>query len=104
MFFYGASKGNPGMARGGGVVIFLKGKTKNGYYWNIGEDSNNMVEVYGLWQGLKQLKDKGVDEAMVFGDSRLITQEMNGETQCRNIRLDRLLKRIKSISKTFRQI
>ena len=60
-----------------------------------------MAEAYGLWQGLKQLKDKGVDEAMVFGDSRLIIQAMNGASQCRNLRLARLLKRINSISNTF---
>ena len=63
-----------------------------------------MAEAYGLLQGLKQLKDKGVDEVMIFGDSRLIIQAMNGASQCRNIRLDMLLKRIKSISKLFRQI
>ena len=27
LFLYKASKGNPGMARGGGVIIFRKGKT-----------------------------------------------------------------------------
>ena len=63
-----------------------------------------MVAAYGLWQGLKQLKDKGVEEAIVFGDSRLIIEAMNGASQCRNLRLARLLKRIGSISKTFRRL
>ena len=104
LFFDGASNGNPGMAGGGGVIICSEGKIETKYYWNIGEDSNNMAEAYGLWQGLKQLKDKGVDEAMVFGDSCLIFQAMNGASHCRNLRLDKLIKRIKSISKLFRQI
>ena len=38
-----------------------------------------MDVAYGLWQGLKQLKDKGVDEVMVFGDSRIIIQATNGQ-------------------------
>ena len=79
-------------------------ETETEYYWNIGQDSNNMAEAYGLWQGLKQLKDKGVGEVIVFGDSRLIIQAMNGASHFRNLRLDRLIKRIKFISKSFRHI
>ena len=104
LFFDGASKGNPRRARGGGAVICPEGKNDIEYYWNIGQDSNNMAKAYGLWQGLKQLKDKGVGEVMVFGDSRLIIQAMNGSNHYRNLRLVRLIKRIKSISKLFRQI
>ena len=48
LFFDGASKGNPGRARGGGVVINPRGKVEIEYSWNIGYDSNNMVEAYGL--------------------------------------------------------
>ena len=48
LFFDGASKGNPGRAGGGGVVIYLDGKVEIEYYWNIGYDSNNMAEAYGL--------------------------------------------------------
>ena len=63
-----------------------------------------MAEAYGLWQGLKQLEDKEVDEAIVFGDSWFIIQVMNGVNHCRNLRLARLLKRIISISKSFRRL
>ena len=72
LFFDGASKGNRGRVEGGGVVIDPGGKVEIEYYWNIGYNSNNMAEAYGLSQGLKQLQKKGVDEVMVFGDSRLI--------------------------------
>ena len=61
------------------------------------------MEAYGIWQGLKQLKDKGVGKVMVFGDSRLIIQAMNGENHCKSVRLVRLIKRLISISKSFRQ-
>ena len=72
LFFDGASKGNPGKAGGEGVIICPEGNIEVKYFWNIRFDSNNMAEVYGLWQGIKQLKEKGVEEAIVFGDSRLI--------------------------------
>ena len=102
LFFDGASKGNPGRAGGGGVVIDPDGNVEIEYYWNIGQDSNNMAEAYGLWQGLKQLKDKGVGEVMVFGDSKLIIQAMNGENHCKHVRLVRLINRINSFSNSFR--
>lgn len=42
-----------------------------------------MAEAYGFWQGLKQLQKKGVDEVMVFGDSRVIIQALNGVRRAR---------------------
>ena len=53
LFFDGDSKGNPWREGGGKVVICVDGKIDIEYYWNIGQHSNNMVEAYGLWQGLK---------------------------------------------------
>ena len=69
LFFNGASKGNPGMAGGGGIIICPEGKIQVEYFWNIGTDTNNIAKAYRLWQGIKQLKEKGVEEAIVFGDS-----------------------------------
>ena len=104
MFFDGASKGNPGRVGGGRVVIDLDGKVEIEYYWNIGYDSNNMAEAYGLWQGLLQLKEKRMDEVIVFGDSRLIIQALNGGNRGKNDHTARLIKRIRSKTNTFRNI
>ena len=52
-----------------GVIIFPEGNNETEYYWNIGNDTNNMAEAYGLWQEFKQLKAMRVDEAIVLGDS-----------------------------------
>ena len=70
----------------------------------FGNDTNNMTGVYGLWQGLKQLENLGVEEAIVIGDSHLIIQAMNGKSQGKNLRLSRLIKRIQSISRTFQHL
>ena len=63
-----------------------------------------MAEAYGLWQGLKQLHKKGVEEVMVFGDSRLIIQALNGERKGKNEQIVRLIKRIRSKAKMFRKV
>ena len=104
LFFDGASKGNPGKAGGGGVVINHNGKVETEYAWNIGHDSNNMAEAYGLWQGLKQVQKVGVDEAVVIGDSRLIIQAVSEGRQSKNERMERLLKRIRYAIKRFKKI
>ena len=71
LFFDGASKGNSGAAGGGGVIICPEGKTETKYYWNIGNDTNNMVEAYGLWQGLKQLNPWGCKKPLLLGTPEL---------------------------------
>ena len=63
-----------------------------------------MAKAYGLWQGLKQLLVKKVDEVMVFGDSRVIIQAMNGGRRSDNIRTARLIRRITSKTKLFRKV
>ena len=104
LFFDKASKGHLGKGGGGGVIINPDGKVEVEYCWNIGYETNNMAEAYGLWQGLKQLLVKGVDEVMVFGDSRIIIQAMNGGRKSDSIRIDRLTRRIRSITKLFRKV
>ena len=101
LFFDGASKGNPGKVGGGGVIMDPGGKIVTEYSWNIGYDSNNMAEAYNLWQGLIQLKEKGVGEVSVFGDSRIIIRALNEGIRSKNDRLTRMLKRIRIMIKSF---
>ena len=54
---------------GGRIISHPEGNIEIEYYWNIGNNSNNMAEAYGLWQGLKQLEARGIEEAIVLGDS-----------------------------------
>ena len=63
-----------------------------------------MAKACRLWQGLKQLQKKGVDEVMVFGDSRVIIQALNGGIRGKNGRTGRLINIIRSEVKTFRKI
>ena len=104
LFFDGASKGNPDKAGGGGIIMEPGGETEIEYYWNIGYNSNNMAEAYELWQGLKLLKKKVVEEVLVFGDSRFIIQALNGGRKGKNEQTTRLIRRIRTLSKMFKKI
>ena len=63
-----------------------------------------MAEAYGLWQGVKQLQKEGVEEVMVFGDSRLVIQAMNGDGSGKNEGTARLINRIKTKARWFKKI
>ena len=63
-----------------------------------------MAEAYGLWQGIKLLLNKRVEEVMIFGDSRVIIQAMNSRKKCNNNRTARLIRRIRSNIKLFRSV
>ena len=104
LFFDGASKRNPGRARGGGVIINPQGKAEIEYSWSIGHESNNIAEAYGLWQGLKQVQKLGVEEVVIIGDSRLIIQALIRGRRGKNERLEGLLKRIRYMAKSIRKI
>ena len=48
LFFNRASKGNPSVARGGGIIGYPEGNIETEYYWNIGNDTNSVAEIYRL--------------------------------------------------------
>lgn len=77
LFFDGASKGNSGQARGGGVILSPHNSFLSSFSWGLGVDSNNKAEAMALWQGLTQAQDRGITSISVFGDSRIIIKAMS---------------------------
>lgn len=69
LFFYGAAKGNPGNSRAGGVIKSAEGITEASYAWGVGVNTSIQAQALALLQGLKVLKNLGIREAVVFGDS-----------------------------------
>jgi len=54
--FDGASKGNPGLTGGGGIIESPNAKTMISYALGLGIETNNIAEAMALWQGLQQAK------------------------------------------------
>ena len=48
----GASKGNPGPAGSGGVLLDTSGKIVLNFSWGLGQNTNNIAEILAIWQGL----------------------------------------------------
>ena len=76
-YFDGASRGNPGKAGAGALLINEDGKI----IWEasrfLGEKTNNEAEYMALIMLLKAAKDHGVSSLRVFGDSKLVVSQIS---------------------------
>jgi hypothetical protein len=52
LFFYGSSKGNPGVAGAGGILYDFKGRAEITYAWGLAQATNNQAKVYAILQCL----------------------------------------------------
>jgi ribonuclease HI len=78
VYFDGASRGNPGPAAVGWVIVDADGIVDEGAE-TIGETTNNRAEYEALCRALSVARDYGFDEVDVRGDSELIVRQVRGE-------------------------
>ncbi|MFB6156403.1 MAG: ribonuclease HI, partial [Haloferacaceae archaeon] len=78
VYFDGASRGNPGPAAVGWVLVSADGVVDEGSE-RIGETTNNRAEYEALIRALEAARDYGFDEVDVRGDAELIVKQVRGE-------------------------
>ncbi len=76
-YFDGASRGNPGPAAVGWVLVSGDGVVADGGE-RIGRATNNQAEYDALIRVLEAADDYGFDEVQVRGDSQLIVKQVKG--------------------------
>jgi ribonuclease HI/exonuclease III len=94
LLFDGASKGNPGEAGGGGILLEPNGSTKLTYAWGLGYASNNQAEFLALWQGINQALKLGINKIKIAGDSKQVIDAINLNKPPMDMRLAQLHKKI----------
>ena len=104
LFFDGAAKENPGISGAGGIVGNAEGTTVLRYTWGVGYNTSIQAEALALLQGLKQLKFLDIKDATVFGDSQSIIKSIVDRSSPSDLRLSRLMSRIRSLSKSFQSL
>jgi ribonuclease HI/exonuclease III len=104
LLFDGAAKGNPGKAGAGGVIKNPVGRIEHSFAWGLGHNTSIQAEALALFQGLKQVKDLGIKEVNVIGDSQSIIKVIVDNSAPKDFRLARLATRIKSLTKSFQSI
>jgi ribonuclease HI len=101
LFTDGASKGNPGPAGAGWVLIndrdLLLAKDSK----FLGEATNNEAEYQALILGLKNALSCGIQEIRIYMDSELLVKQLNGLYRIKNPRLAIFFHQVKDLLSKF---
>jgi len=97
----GASRGNPGDAGVGAVVLDTDGKEILTVAEYIGHATNNEAEYHALLLGLRAAHEIGVTELECRVDSELVVKQVNGEYRVKKPELRALHGRAIRLAKKF---
>ena len=100
VYFDGASRGNPGPAAVGWVIVTSDGIVAEGSD-RIGTTTNNRAEYDALIRALEAARDYGFDEVDVRGDSELIVKQVTGEYGVSNPHLRERRVRVMELLRSF---
>lgn len=103
LIFYidGASRGNPGKAAIGVVMMDGSGRVIDELKRYIGETTNNTAEYQALIEALTEGKRLGARDVQVFSDSELLVRQINGVYKVRDEKLLDLYKEAKRLISGF---
>ncbi len=97
----GASKGNPGPAAIGAVILDESGKVVSQVSRGIGRATNNQTEYLALIAGLEEAARLGVEHIEVRSDSELMVRQIRGEYRVRNTALKPLFEKAQHLMARF---
>lgn len=104
IFTDGGSRGNPGIA-GCGAVLYDENKKELATDKKFcGTQTNNFAEYQGLILGLELALENKATDLIVFMDSKLIVEQMNGNFKVKNFGLKPLFEQAKNLSENFAKI
>lgn len=97
----GASKGNPGPAGAGVVIMAPQGDVLQEIAVPIPHATNNAAEYTGLIKGLEAARELGLRRIEVRTDSELMVRQLNGEYRVKNPGLRRLHAQVTQLMDRF---
>jgi ribonuclease HI/probable phosphoglycerate mutase len=100
----GASRGNPGPAAIGFVLLDPTGGTVVEMGSMIGTATNNVAEYQALIAGLEAARTQGVDDLEVRLDSLLLVRQVNGEFRVKAENLMPLHRRAVGLLREFPRV
>jgi ribonuclease HI len=81
LYFDGCSKGNPGKGGAGAVIYHNKEEIWSNYAFLGDNVTNNYAEYQGLIMGLNAALNLNIKNLAVYGDSKLVINQLNGTFQ-----------------------
>jgi len=100
----GGSRGNPGPAGIGIVLLRENGDVCCAGGRFLGECTNNVAEYRALIWGLKTAVNCGVTDLLVRADSELVVKQMRGEYRCKHPGLQPLFARAKDLARELESV
>ncbi len=97
-FFDGASRGNPGAAGAGALLVNESGDTIWEASCFLGKKTNNEAEYLALILLLKAARERGIRSLKIFGDSKLVVSQVSGEWKINLPHLRLLAQQVKELS------
>lgn len=82
--FDGGSRGNPGPAAWGVVVLDADGRALEGFAGAIGHATNNVAEYNGLLEALALASSRQAADVELLADSELVVKQVRGEYKVRH--------------------
>ncbi|MGE5585329.1 MAG: ribonuclease HI family protein [Bacillota bacterium] len=97
----GASRGNPGPAGIGAVLLDENGNVVAEISEGIGTATNNEAEYMALSKALERAKTLGARRVRVYVDSELVARQISGQYAVKSDRLRPLVERVQKLRRSF---
>lgn len=104
LFADGGSRGNPGPAGAGAVLVDSAGRQVATWHRYLGHATNNVAEYQALIMGLEGVLDLGATELAVRLDSELLVRQINGAYQVKSPQLKPLYQQARALAGRFARI
>ena len=97
----GASRGNPGLAGAGAVLLDADGRVIAELTKFLGVTTNNVAEYEGFIIGLEEAKRRGIDDLDARMDSMLVVEQMRGRWKIKHPNMKPLALKAGELFATF---
>ena len=104
LFADGGSRGNPGPAASGAVLVDPQGQLLDEVGRYLGIATNNVAEWTALCIGLERAKERGIRRLAVRLDSELVVKQMRGEYRVKHADLQPLHRRAQTLLRSFEHV
>ena len=97
LFTDGASRGNPGEAGAGSVLLDADGQELAARSAYLGQCTNNVAEYKALLLGVQSALELGCSRLEIFLDSQLIVRQLQGQYKVKHAALQPLFAEVKGL-------
>jgi ribonuclease HI len=104
LFADGGSRGNPGPAASGAVLLDRSGEVIEEVGSYLGVATNNVAEWTALLLGLEAASKRGIRSLAVRMDSELVVKQLRGEYRVKHVDLQPLHRRAVALVRRFAHV